>query len=713
MKNHPLAKRPFTALRPKFTLYSLFIVLFGLLTLFGVTPAQPALAAVNCADNNWSVDNAADLSSAIGCFNGKSAAGTYTITLTDDITLTVALASIINSTANVELLIDGDGFTVDADGNNFRVFYVRPSTVVTLQDITLTGGSPSGSPGVARGAGIYSNQGVVTITNSTISGNDTDNFGGAIHSRLGTLSVINSTISDNIAASGGGIYNDRSTLTLSNTIIANSTGGDCVNSSGTVNFSSFNLIEDAANACGLTNGAASNIVGFDPALGPLQDNGGSLTHALLDGSLAIDAGDSALAADQRGVSRPQGSADDIGAYEAAQFTLDVAIAGGGSGTVTSNPAGVNCTSTCSASFLEGTVVTLTAAADGGSTFDGWTGGGCSGTGSCVVTMNSNQSVGATFSADNFTLTVNTDGTGSGSVTKSPDASSYPSGTNVTLTATADAGSTFTGWSGGGCSGTGTCVVAMNSDQTVTATFTLNSYTLTVNTDGTGSGTVTKSPDAAMYDFGTVVTLTATADAGSEFAGWSGGGCSGTGTCVVTMNADITVTATFNEETGGGGGGSTPTTIYLPLIMQADEPAPEPLADLVVDSVTVTGDADVSIVIRNDGTAAADNFWVDLYLGLSDSANVPSQVNDIWEDFSPNGAAWLVTGTINAGDTLTLTVNGTYFVAANSDVGDVIAADTPIYVQVDSAAVGDANGGVLETHEDSGAASNNMFGPVTR
>ncbi len=81
-----------------------------------------------------------------------------------------------------------------------------------------------------------------------------------------------------------------------------------------------------------------------------------------------------------------------------------------------------------------------------------------------------------------------------------------------------------------------------------------SHTLTVKKAGTGSGTVTSSPAgiscgaqcSASYEQGTKVTLTATPAAGSTFAGWSGGGCSGTGACVVTIpNADVTVTATFN------------------------------------------------------------------------------------------------------------------------------------------------------------------------
>ena len=86
---------------------------------------------------------------------------------------------------------------------------------------------------------------------------------------------------------------------------------------------------------------------------------------------------------------------------AATFTLNgygltVAKAGTGSGTATSTPAGINCGVTCMASFGDNTVVTLTATASTGSTFTGWSGSGCSGTGVCAVTMNGAKSVTATF-----------------------------------------------------------------------------------------------------------------------------------------------------------------------------------------------------------------------------------------------------------------------------------------------------------------------------
>jgi hypothetical protein len=82
---------------------------------------------------------------------------------------------------------------------------------------------------------------------------------------------------------------------------------------------------------------------------------------------------------------------------AGSFTLTVSKSGTGTGAVTSTPSGISCGTTCSASFASGTVVSLAAAPDSGSTFAGW-GGACSGTGACSVTMNSAQSVSATFNS---------------------------------------------------------------------------------------------------------------------------------------------------------------------------------------------------------------------------------------------------------------------------------------------------------------------------
>jgi hypothetical protein len=234
----------------------------------------------------------------------------------------------------------------------------------------------------------------------------------------------------------------------------------------------------------------------------------------------------------------------------------------GNGTVTSSPSGISCGTTCQADFPINSIVTLTAAPAAGSTFTGWSGAGCSGTGTCAVVMNADQTVAASFATLNtFTLTVTKQGVGLGTVTSSPPgidcgatcSFNFTSGTMVTLTATPSAGSTFGGWSGSGCSGTGTCVVVMSQNRSVTATFNAVPSTLTVTKAGTGAGTVTSSPAgincgntcSASFPTNSSVTLTAAAAAGSIFVGWSGGGCSGTGTCTTVMATSQTVVATFN------------------------------------------------------------------------------------------------------------------------------------------------------------------------
>jgi hypothetical protein len=97
---------------------------------------------------------------------------------------------------------------------------------------------------------------------------------------------------------------------------------------------------------------------------------------------------------------------------------------------------------------------------------------------------------------------------------------------------------------------------MTSDKGVTATFAQQQYTLTVTKTGTGSGTVTSSPAgincgsdcSETYTKVQKVKLTAKADANSTFTGWSGGGCSGTKTCTVTVDTAVTVTADFALKT---------------------------------------------------------------------------------------------------------------------------------------------------------------------
>ena len=163
-------------------------------------------------------------------------------------------------------------------------------------------------------------------------------------------------------------------------------------------------------------------------------------------------------------------------------TLFVTPGGNGTGSVTSNPAGIACGADCNQTYLANQVVTLTAVAGTGSTFTGWSGGGCSGNGTCTVTMTAAVTVTATFTLNLVTLTITKSGGGAGIVSATGIScgadctetvnygtaftlASAPSTANPTL-------SKFTGWSGGGCAGTAGCTLTLTSDTTVDAGYTL-------------------------------------------------------------------------------------------------------------------------------------------------------------------------------------------------------------------------------------------------
>jgi parallel beta-helix repeat protein len=157
--------------------------------------------------------------------------------------------------------------------------------------------------------------------NSTISGNSASYSGGGIDIYGEYLvTITNSTFSGNSAASGGGIYNAEH-LQITNTILnAGASGENIFNDGGTVTSHGYNVSSD--NGGGYLTGPGDQI-NTDPMLGPLQNNGGpTLTHALLPGSPAIDAGNPNFTPppsyDQRGSPfvRVFNKRIDIGSFEA-------------------------------------------------------------------------------------------------------------------------------------------------------------------------------------------------------------------------------------------------------------------------------------------------------------------------------------------------------------------------------------------------------------
>ena len=183
-----------------------------------------------------------------------------------------------------------------------------------------------------------------------------------------------------------------------------------------------------------------------------------------------------------------------------------------------------------------------------------------------------------------TLSVTLTGGGAGTVTSLPSGIScptlpgecsqvFPTGSEVTLTATPEPGLTFGGWSGACTNPTGPCVVTLTATKTVTANFV--GAKLTVNVNGSGSGIAVSAPGgiacgldcSQAFASNSIVTVTATAFAGSSFGAWSGcGTTSGVGhnICQVTMSSAKTITATFSSstltvvKTGSGSGTVTGT-----------------------------------------------------------------------------------------------------------------------------------------------------------
>jgi hypothetical protein len=345
----------------------------------------------------------------------------------------------------------------------------------------------------------------------------------------------------------------------------------------------------------------------------------------------------------------------------AQLTVSVT----GSGTVTSIPSGISCPSTCSASFATDTQVTLSPTPAGGWAFSGWS-GACTGNSSCTVTMNSTQSVIATF-VQSVTLSVSV--SGSGTVTSSPSgincgstcSANFAGGSQVTLTATPVSDGSFSGW-GGACSGTGSCVVTMNSAQSVTATFAQVTYTLSVSVSG--NGTVTSSPSGiscgsmctADYPGDSVVTLTATPAGGATFNGW-GGACSGTGSCNVTMNSEENVTAMFSAS--GGGSPSSQTWVSATLGNDSNPcTRAAPCLTFAVALANTTAGGEIDVLDPGDFGPVTINKAISIY---NDAVGVTGILTPSGQAGNPSGATGIM---VSAGANDLVSVRGIIFNGSN-------------------------------------------------
>lgn len=189
-------------------------------------------------------------------------------------------------------------------------------------------------------------------------------------------------------------------------------------------------------------------------------------------------------------------------------------------------------------------VVLTASPDSGSVFTGWSGDLLGSSNPATLTMDSDKVVTANFADAIYSVNVNV--IGSGSVDLDPPGP-YGLGQQVTLTANPDTGGgwAFVDWSGDFNSADNPATLTITGNMAVTATFDDSTHTLFTTTAGDGAGQVVRSPDMLNYPNGTAVTLTAIANPGSFFSGWSGDLSGGGNPATLTMNSDKNVTAIFS------------------------------------------------------------------------------------------------------------------------------------------------------------------------
>lgn len=245
-------------------------------------------------------------------------------------------------------------------------------------------------------------------------------------------------------------------------------------------------------------------------------------------------------------------------------------------------------------YIYGQVVTVTATAVPGWTFAGWSGNLSGSTNPTTITMDNSKTITATFTQDHYTVTV-LPATG-GSIDKEPDQATYVYGDVITFTAAADLDWTFTNWTGDLSGGDNPKTLTVTGNHTVSADFSQNSYTLLANT--VGQGAIGKLPDQAAFTPGQLVTVTATADPGWTFAGWSGDLSGSTNPATVTMNGNKSITATFTQN-------QYTVTIISPANGTISK-TPNQATYVYGDVITVTATADSGWVLFNWTGALSGN-----------------------------------------------------------------------------------------------------------
>ena len=226
------------------------------------------------------------------------------------------------------------------------------------------------------------------------------------------------------------------------------------------------------------------------------------------------------------------------------------------------------------SYASGTSITVTATAAANYIFTGFSGDLTVSTSPATLTVNNNKSITANFSPVGAMCALTTTSTGLGTV--SPASGSYPCGTTINLSATAANGYAFTQWNGGGYSGTNSSAsFTLIQDTTETATFNQTTTCNLTTSVVSGSGTIT--PGSGTYTCGTQLTLYALPAAHYVFGGWSGALSGSTTPATLTLNGNVTVSATFDQNSTNVTGDSRTVIepVYPPVCstLSAQQSAP--------------------------------------------------------------------------------------------------------------------------------------------
>jgi len=219
----------------------------------------------------------------------------------------------------------------------------------------------------------------------------------------------------------------------------------------------------------------------------------------------------------------------------SEYTLTINLEGGGA--VSRNYTGP---------YYYGSVVQLTAIADPHWTFSEWSGDLTGTENPTIIVITGDMNITAHFTEQKYTITASVAGIG-GTIQPS-GAVIVTYGQNQTFIITPDTGYHVSDVMIDGSSigpTTSYTFYSVDNNHTITAVFAQNEYVLTIHV--IGDGAIAKSPDKTIYTHGEIVELTATANSGWTFSGWSGDLTGSQNPTTITMDSDKVVNATFIQE----------------------------------------------------------------------------------------------------------------------------------------------------------------------